>query len=101
MSANRTLIPLYDRILIKRFAAEAKTKSGLIIPETAKEKPIEAEVVAVGNGKILEDGSAAPLQVKIGDHVLFGKYGGTEIKFNDEDLLILREEEILAIVRGG
>jgi chaperonin GroES len=90
--------PLYDRIIVKRVEAETTTKGGLIIPDTAKEKPIEAEVIAVGNGKILEDGSVRKLEVKAGDRVLFGKYSGTEIKLGGEEHLILREDEVLAIV---
>ena len=90
--------PLYDRIIVKRVAAETTTKSGLIIPDTAKEKPIEGEVVAVGNGKALDDGTIRALEVKKGDRILFGKYSGTEIKLEGEEHLILREDEGLAIV---
>ena len=90
--------PLYDRIIVKRVEAESKTKSGLFIPDTAKEKPIEGEVVAVGNGKILDDGTVRALQVVEGNRVLFGKYSGTEIKLHGEEHLILREDEVLAIV---
>ena len=90
--------PLYDRIIVKRVAAETTTKSGLIIPDTAKEKPIEGEVVAVGNGKALDDGTIRALEVKKGDRILFGKYSGTEIKLEGEEHLILREDEVLAIV---
>jgi chaperonin GroES len=90
--------PLHDRLLVKRVAEEEKTKGGIIIPDTAKEKPIEGKVVAVGNGKILEDGSVRPLEVKKGDRILFGKYSGTEIKIEGEEHLILREEEVLGII---
>lgn len=92
------ITPLYDRIIVKRVEAETKTKSGLFIPDTAKEKPIEGEVIAVGNGKILDDGSVRSLQVVEGNRVLFGKYSGTEIKLHGEEHLILREDEVLAIV---
>ena len=90
--------PLYDRIIVKRVEAETTTKSGLIIPDTAKEKPIEGEVVAVGNGKVLEDGKVRALDVKAGDRILFGKYSGTEIKIEGTEHLILREDEVLAVV---
>lgn len=90
--------PLYDRIIVKRIEAETTTKSGLIIPDTAKEKPIEGEVVAVGNGKVLDDGNIRKLEVKAGDRILFGKYSGTEIKIEGTEHLILREDEVLAVV---
>ena len=90
--------PLQDRILIKRIDKEEKTSGGIIIPDTAKEKPQEGEVVAVGNGKRLDDGKVAPMDVKKGDRVLFGKYSGSEIKIDGEEHLILREEEILGIL---
>ncbi len=90
--------PLQDRILIKRLEEEEKTKGGIIIPDTAKEKPMEGKVVAVGKGKILEDGKIAPLDVKVGDRILFAKYAGTDVKIEGEDHLILREEEILGII---
>jgi chaperonin GroES len=90
--------PLYDRIIVKRLEAETTTKSGLIIPDTAKEKPVEGEIVAVGNGKILEDGAVRSLEVKAGDRILFGKYSGTEIKIDGIEHLILREDEVLAVV---
>jgi len=92
--------PLYDRILIKRVDTEEKTKGGIIIPDTAKEKPQEGKVVALGKGKLLDDGSTKALDVKVGDRVLFSKYGGTDINIDGEDYLILREEEILAIIEG-
>lgn len=90
--------PLHDRVVVKRKTEEERTAGGLYIPETAKEKPIQAEIVAVGNGKLLEDGSLRPLQVKVGDNVLFGKYAGSEIKVNDEEYLIMREDDILAVL---
>jgi chaperonin GroES len=90
--------PLQDRIVVKRLEGESKTKGGIIIPDTAKEKPIEGEVIAVGNGKVLEDGSVRKLDVKAGDRVLFGKYSGTEVKVDGEDRLILREDDILGII---
>src|SRR5262245_11225530 len=89
--------PLHDRIVVKRVQEEERTKGGIIIPDSAKEKPVEGEVVAVGNGKVLEDGKIRPLDVKPGDRILFGKYSGTEIKVGGEEQLILREDEILGI----
>ena len=90
--------PLHDRILVKRVKEEDTTKGGIIIPDTAKEKPIEAKVVAVGTGRILDNGDVRALAVKKGDLVLFGKYGGTEVKIDGEDHLILREDDILGII---
>ena len=90
--------PLYDRVLVKRLEAEEKTAGGLFIPDTAKEKPIQGQVVAVGSGKRNDKGDAVALEVKINDRVLFGKYSGTEIKLDGEERVILREDEILAIV---
>jgi chaperonin GroES len=90
--------PLYDRVIVKRIAAETTTKGGLIIPDTAKEKPIEGEIIAVGTGKRTEDGKVLSLEVQKGDRVLFGKYSGTEIKLEGQERVILREDEILAIV---
>lgn len=90
--------PLYDRIIVKRVEAELKTKGGLYIPDTAKEKPIEGEVIAVGHGKVQENGSLRALEVKVGDRILFGKYSGTEIKLDGEEHLILREDEVLAVI---
>jgi chaperonin GroES len=90
--------PLHDRILVKRVKEEEKTKGGIIIPDTAKEKPIEAKVVAVGTGRILDSGEVRELAVKKGDLVLFGKYGGTEVKIDGDDHLILREDDILGII---
>jgi chaperonin GroES len=90
--------PLHDRVIVKRVAEEEKTKGGIIIPDTAKEKPIEGQIIAVGNGKILDDGNVRKLEVKKGDRVLFGKYSGTEVKIDGEDHLILREDDILGVV---
>ena len=90
-----TIRPLQDRILVKRVQEEEKTKGGLFIPDSAKEKPVEGEIVAIGNGKVLEDGKVRPLDVKVGDRVLFSKYGGTEVKLDGEEHLIMREDEVL------
>ncbi len=90
--------PLHDRVLVKRIEAQEQVRGGIIIPDTAKEKPQEAEVIAVGPGKLLEDGKRSPMDVKAGDRVLMGKYSGSEIKLNDQDYVILREDEILAVV---
>ena len=90
--------PLQDRVIVKRVKEEEKTKGGLFIPDTAKEKPIEALVVAVGNGKVLEDGTVRKLDIKEGDRVLFGKYSGNEIKLDGEEVLILREDDILGVI---
>ncbi len=90
--------PLHDRILVKRVEEETRTKGGIIIPDTAKEKPIEGKVVAVGKGRVGDDGKTIPLDVKKGDRVLFGKYGGTEVKMDGEEYLIMREDDILGIV---
>src|SRR5260221_9669187 len=92
--------PLQHRLVVKRLAEEEKTKGGIIIPDSAKEKPIEGEVIAVGNGKVLEDGKVRPLDVKKGDRVLFGKYSGTEIKIDGIEHLILREDDILGAIEG-
>ena len=92
--------PLQDRIIVKRVQEEEKTKGGIIIPDTAKEKPIEGKVIAAGNGKVLEDGKVRPLDVKAGDRILFSKYAGTEIKIEGEEHLIMREEDILGVVEG-
>lgn len=90
--------PLHDRVLVKRLEEQETTKGGIIIPDAAKEKPIEGEVMATGNGKLLEDGKVRPLDVKKGDRILFGKYSGTEVKIEGNEHLILREDEILAVV---
>ena len=90
--------PLGDKILVKRVEAQTKTKSGIFLPETAKEKPQEATVVAVGDGRLLENGKRAPFQVKKGDKVIIGKWGGTELKVEGEEMLVMSEDDILAIV---
>ncbi|MDA8363153.1 MAG: co-chaperone GroES [Gammaproteobacteria bacterium] len=92
--------PLHDRVIVRRLEEERKTAGGIVIPDTAKEKPIQGEVVAAGNGKILENGQVRPLDVKVGDRVLFGKYSGTEVKVGDEELLVMREEDIMGVVEG-
>ncbi|MGC8718620.1 MAG: co-chaperone GroES [Thermodesulforhabdaceae bacterium] len=92
------LRPLNDRVVVKRIEEEQRTAGGIIIPDTAKEKPIQGEVVAVGTGKLMEDGSRKPLDVKVGDRVLFSKYAGTEVKVGTEEVLIMREDDILAII---
>ena len=93
------LKPLYDRILATRLESEEKTKGGIIIPESAKEKPLEGKVLAVGDGKLLDDGSLRKLAVKKGDKILFGKYAGTELKVEGDEVVILREDDILAIIK--
>lgn len=95
-----TFRPLHDRVLVRRVEADEKTKGGIIIPDTAKEKPQQGEVVAVGPGARAEDGTLHPLDVKVGDRVLFGKWSGTEVKIDGEDLLIMKESDILGIVEG-
>jgi chaperonin GroES len=90
--------PLHDRLLVRRIEEKDTAKGGIIIPDTAKEKPQEGEVLAVGNGKILENGTKIALDVKVGDKILFGKYTGTEIKIDGEEVLILREDEVLAVL---
>jgi chaperonin GroES len=90
--------PLHDKILVKRIDAPRMTKGGIVIPDTVKEKPQEGEVVAVGNGRILDGGKVVPLEVRKGDRILFSKYGGTEIKLEGEDYLILDENDILAVI---
>jgi chaperonin GroES len=96
-----TVRPLHDRILIKRVEEKESVKGGIIIPDTAKEKPQEGEVIAVGHGKKTEEGKVIPLDVKAGDRILFGKYSGTEIKLEDEEYLILKEEEVLGIIEAA
>lgn len=90
--------PLHDRVIIRRIEEQEQIRGGIIIPDTAKEKPQEGEVIAVGGGKVLENGQRVPLQVKEGDRVLFGKYSGTEVKLDDEDYLIMREDDILGVI---
>ena len=90
--------PLHDRLLVRRVEEKETARGGIVIPDTAKEKPMEGEVLAVGNGKLLENGTKLALEVKVGDRVLFGKYSGTEITVEDEEVLIVREDEVLAIM---
>lgn len=92
--------PLHDRVMVRRLEEERKSAGGIVIPDTAKEKPIQGEIVAVGKGKILENGDVRPLDVKVGDKVLFGKYAGTEVKVGNEELLVMREEDVVAIIDG-
>lgn len=93
-----TLRPLYDRVIVKRVEQQRTTASGIVIPDTAAEKPEQGEVLAVGTGKLLQDGSLHPLEVQVGHHVLFSKYAGQTVKLNGEELLVMREEDILGIV---
>ena len=90
--------PLHDRVIVKRLEQERTSPGGIVIPDSAAEKPVEGKVVAVGKGKILEDGQVRPLDVKIGDKILFGKYSGTEVKVDGEDLLVMREEDVMAVI---
>ena len=92
--------PLQDRVIVKRVQEEEKTKGGIITPDSAKEKPIEGKVIAAGNGKVLEDGKVRPLDIKAGDRVLFSKYAGTELKLDGDEVLIMREEDILGVVES-
>ena len=91
--------PLFDRVILKRVEPNQKVKSGIIIPDTAKEKPMEGKVVAVGSGRRDDDGKRVPMEVKSGDRILFGKYAGTEIKIDDEEYIILKEDEILGVIQ--
>jgi chaperonin GroES len=93
--------PLHDRVLVKRVEQEEKTAGGIIIPDTAKEKPMEGKVIAVGSGTISEDGKVRPLDVKAGDRVLFGKWSGTEVKIDGEELIIMKESDLLGIIEAG
>ena len=92
--------PLHDRIIVKRLEEERTSAGGIIIPDTAAEKPIQGKVIAVGKGKILDDGSVRQLDLKVGDKILFGKYGGTEVKVDGEELLVMREEDVMAVIEG-
>jgi len=97
-SVTTTFTPLHDRILVRRLEETETIRGGIIIPDSAKEKPQEGKVIAVGNGKVADDGKKIPLDVKAGDKILFGKYSGSEVKVEDEEYLILREEDVLAII---
>ena len=90
--------PLHDRVIVKRLEEERTSPGGIVIPDTAAEKPVQGKVVAVGKGKILEDGQVRPLDVKIGDKILFGKYSGTEVKVDGEELVVMREEDVMAVI---
>jgi len=92
--------PLHDRVVVRRMEEERTSAGGIVIPDSATEKPIQGEVIAVGNGKILDSGETRPLDVKVGDRVLFGKYSGTEIKLDGEDFLVMREEDIMGVIEG-
>ena len=92
--------PLHDRVIVRRLEEERRSAGGIVIPDTAKEKPVQGEVVAAGKGKILENGEIRPLDVKVGDKILFGKYSGTEVKVGSEELLVMREEDIMGVVEG-
>ena len=90
--------PLHDRVIVKREDEERKSPGGIVIPDTAAEKPIRGKIVAVGKGKILENGTVRPLDLKVGDKILFGKYGGTEVKVDGDELLVMREEDVMAVI---
>ena len=92
--------PLHDRVIVKRLEEERKTASGIVIPDTAAEKPDQGEIVAIGKGRVLEDGTVRPLDVKVGDRVLFGKYSGQTVKVHGDELLVMREEDIMGVVEG-
>jgi len=92
--------PLHDRVIIKRMESETKSAGGIVIPDNAAEKPIKGEVIAVGKGKILENGEVRPLDLKVGDKVLFGKYSGNEVKVDGEELLVMKEDDIMAVIEG-
>ena len=92
--------PLHDRVIVKRLEEERTSPGGIVIPDTATEKPIQGKVIAVGKGKILEDGTVRPLDVKIGDKILFGKYSGTEVKVDGDELVVMREEDVMAIIES-
>lgn len=92
--------PLHDRVIVKRLEEERTSAGGIIIPDSAAEKPIQGKVLAVGKGKILENGTVRPLDLKVGDKILFGKYGGTEVKVDGDELLVMREEDVMAVIEG-
>ena len=92
--------PLHDRVIVKRLEEERTSPGGILIPDTAAEKPVQGKIVAVGKGKILDDGNVRALDVKVGDKILFGKYSGTEVKVDGEDLLVMREEDVMAVIEG-
>jgi len=92
--------PLHDRVMVKRLEEERTSPGGIVIPDSAAEKPVQGKIVAVGKGKILEDGNVRPLDVKVGDKILFGKYSGTEVKVDGDELLVMREEDVMAVIEG-
>ena len=92
--------PLQDRVVVRRMEQESTSSGGIVLPDSAAEKPVQGEILAVGNGKVLNSGESRPLDVKVGDTVLFGKYSGTEVKIDDEDLLVMREEDIMGVLEG-
>jgi chaperonin GroES len=92
--------PLHDRVIVKRLESENVSAGGIVIPDSAAEKPVQGKVVAVGKGKILEDGNVRPLDVKVGDKILFGKYSGTEVKVDGDELVVMREEDVMAVIEG-
>ena len=92
--------PLHDRVIVKRLELERTSPGGIVIPDSAAEKPVQGKVIAVGNGKILEDGKVRPLDVKVGDKILFGKYSGTEVKMDGDDLVVMREEDVMAVIES-
>ena len=95
------LHPLYDRVIVKRIEQQRKTASGIVIPDTAAEKPDQGEVIAIGNGKVLEDGKVRPVDLKVGDKILFGKYSGQTVKVKGEELLVMREEDVMGVVEAA
>jgi chaperonin GroES len=92
--------PLHDRVIVKRLELERTSPGGIVIPDSATEKPVQGKVIAVGNGKILEDGKVRPLDVKVGDKILFGKYSGTEVKIDGDEVVVMREEDVMAIIES-
>jgi chaperonin GroES len=92
--------PLHDRVIVKRLEEERVSAGGIVIPDSAAEKPVQGKVIAVGKGKILEDGNVRPLDVKVGDKILFGKYSGTEVKVDGDELVVMREEDVMAVIEG-
>jgi chaperonin GroES len=92
--------PLHDRVIVKRLDEDRTSPGGIVIPDTAAEKPVQGKIVAVGKGKILEDGNIRPLDLKVGDKILFGKYSGTEVKLDGEELVVMREEDVMAVIEG-
>ncbi len=99
-SSNLKIRPLHDRLIVRRLEEERTSAGGIVIPDSATEKPIRGEVVAIGNGKVLDSGDVRPLDVKVGDQVLFGKYAGTEVKVAGDELLVMREDDVMAVFEG-